>query len=172
MSDNSFGTTVYNDLDKLGKFQASIFSVLFITISIGLIILGIYLLMKKNKYTESLVVQVNYNICEELTDTSKPVYNCSANFSYKVKDVEYPGKDIRKFSNNTLPKNADLKLFYDPTNPGDYTVVKIDYKKMGLISIGVAIILLLLSLFYLYMVRNFKIYSAGSGAAGIFSLFR
>jgi predicted membrane channel-forming protein YqfA (hemolysin III family) len=114
---NALITSIISSTEDLGFYMASLYLMIGIILSIGMIGIAIHLFITKGKYSQYTVADVKESVCTQ--DYSKEIgrtQDCTVNLSYSVDSKLYT---------NTLPignkkyQNKKIDIMYDSKNPSD-----------------------------------------------------
>jgi hypothetical protein len=171
----SVTSSMYDGIAELGKAQAKM-SLWFGTIvSIIMMLIGLYLVLrKKQKYDYIDAQLLSIENCTRSVDknsNNKPINNyddCTVNVEFIVNNTTYKPSIYHRYSNNELlvaKNNKTIGVYYNVINPNDITfsnpqIVTI----IGAVLIIVAILIFVGSYYNNKLVDKNKSYAAYNGA--------
>jgi hypothetical protein len=156
---NAMLVSMTNSSEDLGFYMATIYLIIGIIISVGMIGIAIYLLITKGKYSGDTIAVVQKSSCKQkYSDEAGRTQKCTANIVYSVNSKTY---------NNTIPvgeteyTNKQIDIMYDSKNPNDIQKKNYLRRNLGLILIIIAIIIIAIvwTRYYLLVVKNGSITS-------------
>jgi|TARA_R110002153_G_scaffold122391_4_gene268291 hypothetical protein len=155
--------------NKIGQSIAFVRLLFAIIVALSCCSSGGYVLIRKEKYTKQTdaIIKsvkclpfVQYDSKGKKTGTK---YDCTIDYTYIVNEVEISDTKKKEFS--IEPKSGTkMKLFYDPTNPGDNSFSQGPPKVIGIGIISVACMLVVCS-YLLYLVTK-RVKGAGTLLTG------
>ena len=160
---------VYDGAAKFGMFMATIWLIVGNLIALALIIGGIYLMTRKEKYTGKTVATVKSVQCNTYNDGKSVTYNCSMILEYNVNGRIYS----RPYQSNSSISQYDgmLKpIRYDPANPNDYIVFPLTKYWIGVILLVIGLLIMIGAWFTWYIVRRFKTAAAAYGVGSAWDI--
>jgi hypothetical protein len=163
----SFSKTVYKDAATFGKTMSFISAIISTIIGVILIIVGLFLVFRKSKYTSEIqgaVVKASptgSNICTNKNN----MYNCSFEVDYTLN-----GDDKTVMFNNVdtsinYTEGKIITLYYNPDDPNDIKLEKDNTKVLGWIMLLIAILMITISWLWNYLVNRNKFLAATEGVA-------
>lgn len=169
----TLGSEIYSGTATFGKIRAIIGVIFGTIIGIIMIIIGIYMISKKNKYTEKIKGKVtNYPDCNKHTDKNTTSYECNVNVSYIIDGKTYNLKDKHTDTYIKYTKNKQIDVYYNPKNPSDGSLASDDERRFGWIVLVIGIFVLLGSWISLWFIMHYKFMAALYGATGAIEMLR
>ena len=162
------GTNLYDGAAAYGRFMAWIG--LFVGCFIGFILLvvGIWLIFRKDKYSEKTTAIAKNVECKSGFSGNTAVTNCIMNLVYtadgKIYDVKYAA------SNKLYVNGESVNIRYNPSNPEEYTTM-FPSRWFGYILTGFALVLIIGSWFQWYITQKFQFAAAASGVGSAYGTF-
>lgn len=165
------GSDVYKGAAQVGRIYTTIGLIVGIIVFCVLIGGGIYFVVKKPIYTDTVYGKINTVDCQHHQDEKNNIrYTCTLNVSYIVNDAVHT-RNFKVDSDTDYKGQQRIEVFYNPLHPDDAIIQKDNSKMMGGIMIGLAILVLLISYFSFYMSRRYQFYAAGRGVGAIVDMF-
>lgn len=168
------GSQVYNDSAAAGQIFSTFGLIMAVIIGIAMIIGGIVLILRKSKYTSQTIATVLS------TSTCIPIYNnnnntqyqCTLDFTYTVNSQPYnvKGYIITSSVNYTSVSNYRFQIYYDPSNPTNFSITSDNMKVLGIILLIIALIMIGIAFFWFWASRKNKFIASGVGASGVLGL--
>jgi hypothetical protein len=165
------GSEIYSGAASFGKVWAIIGAVMSTLIGIGMIIIGITILVHKdrNPHTTATVIacpKPDNNCCDAWTDANNVrQYSCVLQVKYNVN-----GKDYTKVINTTgttqYNVGSTVPISYDPNNPQDVKTSFPPPHWLGWVLIVLALIVIFGSWVWVWLTRKYKFAAAAQGVAG------
>jgi uncharacterized membrane protein YraQ (UPF0718 family) len=151
-----------NSAAGLGLFMATVYLIIGIVISLGLIGLALYLLIAKGKYTGTTDGTVKSSSCEQTYNKKDGrVQSCFADVQYNVDNKTYSSQihvgGVKQEPNSVIP------LMYDVKNPNDVQRKNNIRKIVGWVLIGIAVIIIVAVWVRYYIVKTYKIAAVATG---------
>lgn len=166
-SSPSLGDQIYSGTAELGKFKTTIGLFIGCFVGIIFIIIGIYMLTKKNNHTQEIQAKVE-ELKTPCTSSSignnQQMINCYLVISYSYNGLNYkPNLN----TNDTYHNVGDLITIYiDPNNPSDFSQEsKQADKNIGWIIIGFAVFFILVSILFWWLAQRYKMFAAFEGVS-------
>jgi len=159
---------LYNGAAEIGRGMAYMRATFMLLISILLIIAGIYFLRKKEIYTQQTTLTVSS--VDDLTKTfvkGKEVISCV------VKGNVPDCKEIITVSGyNKVVKPGDTIQVWTKPNCLNLDAVanRTSFKNIGWVMIGIAVILIIITIVNIYFVRKHKGIAAAEGVGSVSSM--
>ena len=139
------GQEIYTGAAAFGRVIA-IFSAVTITlISLVLIGIGIYIIVKFHDFKP---------VTAKITGENCTVHNCLYDITYTVN-----GRVYNTSIHNNHQKENTMQIYYNPKNPREISTKK-SGKMIGIFLICLGIILPMISWFWVWIVRKYKIAAA------------
>lgn len=172
------GGEIYSGLSSFGRIYALIGAIIATCVAITMIVAGIYFLVHKdtNVQGSGKVTAINESptgICDPSIVNNNLNYNCNVSFEYTYNSTKYTA-DLYISSSTKYYIGQTVSIWIDPSNPGLITVQRPTPKYVGGFLIGGGIFLALISWFWFWAARKYKIVGAvagAQGAVGILGLF-
>lgn len=155
--------------NSIGKGMVTMNSIIAIIFSIILFAIGVFLILKKEIYSKNILGKIDKAECENFIKYSDDVkklnpitlFNCSTiNYNYTIDGENYTNETNINNSSKKYIKNDNIKLQYNPNFPSQSRIAQPKSKLMGIIMIGIALFIFLISLLQYYFVS--KVRGAGS----------
>jgi hypothetical protein len=157
---DGFGETLYDGAAVFGRVMALVSLIIGSVIGIILIVVGFYLIFKKNKYTGSVLATVKTASCT-VGSGKEPVINCNLGVEYVVAGKTLTANIV------TIGKiyqvGEKIPIRYDEANPSDVSMNIIGTGLMGGILIVIGFFVILMVSLYYYFVTKYKFAAATSG---------
>jgi hypothetical protein len=163
-------TSLYSDTAKFGRFMTIIGTIFGVIVGIIFLIVGIYLVRKKEKHTKSVTANITNKVkCEHILHDPKEAtansYHCELEVMYKINGKVY-NKTLQTTDSTDYTDVQTVTLYYDPDNPSDIVIHKEPTKTIGWIMIAISLFAIIMSFIQLYIVRKYKIAAAAAGVGG------
>lgn len=156
---------VYDGAATFGRFMALISLIITCIIGTILIVIGVVLLFKKNKYTAVATGKITMAQC----NTANNVTSCSISADYTANDKTYKITSPVNGKYYNLDDNIDI--YYDPNEPGASLARKpFSFMWIGIIMIIVALLMIGGAALYYYIVTRFKFAAAANGVGNIINI--
>lgn len=159
-------STISNTVTDYGKVYSMISAIISTILAIILIVMSIILIMKKHNKTSIVQGIITSSRCNEYSLYSETSYECQLTVSYVVN-----GKKYSRIINTKGPikyvTNSLIELDYDPNNPTDVQIKSIGSRKLAIILIIIAVILLSFSWGYYYLVLKYPSFALFAGTEDI-----
>jgi hypothetical protein len=167
--------TIYDDTVAFGIFMALIYLIIGFIIGTIMIIIGIYLLIKKNFYSKSTNAKIISNSeCSNNTITSQnskysnstsTSLQCISDITYNINSKNYSSK----LSTGSLyyPKDESIKIYYNPKNPLQVIIKPPNWKMVGAILLIIGILIIGGVIFNYYIANTYKFAAAATGVSTV-----
>lgn len=157
---------VYDGSAAFGKFMALVSLITGILIGIGLIIGGIFLLLKKETYNTSTTAVVKSVSCSNTPSTDSKnnttySYSCHLTVEYTTNKNEKMTSDIT--TTKTYSVGENITIYYNDANPKVIASKLTAWKLIGSILIGVGVLIIGGGILHYYVVNRFKFAAAANG---------
>lgn len=166
---DGLGDKLYNGAASFGRFNAIIGIIIASFIGGIFIIIGLFLLIKKNRYTNKVEATVKTATCNKITNAEQqPIISCALTLEYHVN-----GKLINGtlYTNDREYKIGDkFPVYYNDQNPQDVLLKPSSNKMLGGILLGVGLVLILFTVLHYYIVSRFKFAAAASGVGNAYNM--
>lgn len=159
--------SLYSGAASFGSFITNITAVVVTVFMSLLIIFSLYELFRKDSHPEKVEGTIIAVDCQE---TAKNSYKCMVNANYVVNGTVYPVFDIVP-SMNVLKAGDKITVAYVKDKPENAVIERYSQKQIGIVSLIVAIIVLAVVWFQVWLVKNYKFYAAGRGVVGVLDIF-
>lgn len=158
---------IYDGAAEYGRFMAIIGLIIGCLIATIMIVGGVVLLFKKNKYTQIISGDITKSQCNNINNS----ISCSLSAQYIVGDESNQKYTIDNTMNGKTYYNVGdkINIYYDPNNPGLSSTNKpISFVLIGSILIIIALLIICgVSLNY-YIVNRYKFAAAATGVGDAF----
>ena len=162
-----FANNIYDGAAEYGRFMATIGLIFGCIIAAIMIVGGVALLFKKNKYTKITSGDITTSQCNNVNNS----ISCSVSAQYIVGDESSQKYTVDNTMNGKHYYNVGdkINIYYDPNNPGLSSTNKpISFVLIGSILIGIALLIIAgVSLNY-YIVNRSKFAAAATGVGDVF----
>jgi hypothetical protein len=157
---------VYDGSAAFGKFMGLVTLITGLIIGIGLIIGGIFLLLKKETYNTSTTAVVKTVSCSNNPSTDSKnnttyTYSCHLTVEYTTNKNEKMTSDTT--TNRTYSVGENITIYYNDTNPKVIASKLTAWKLIGGVLLGFGIVILASSILHYYVVNRFKFAAAANG---------
>jgi len=184
MSTQSVPSQLYGDAAQLGQVWTTIqlfFGGFFVILGI---LIGVYLITKKTKYSQTVDATITTVSCQPnvntttttkdgvATSSQKTTYTCIMDLTYNVNNKEYKTKQTTNGTENPYAINQTLRLYYDPSNPIDVSQASDDSSAIGWIVVVVSLFILIGLLISWWLSRRYKLYAAAQGTGAVMGVFK
>ena len=166
------GEKVYSGIAEYGKIRAGIGLVVGGFICIIFLLIGIYMVSRKEIHTLRLNTKIEKASCSlvHVSGKNKQLsYSCDLTVKYTVDGKEYTYEGIKNSVQQYLP-GSSIDVYVDPTNPSDATFDS-GLKWLGWILIAISLFIIILVGGNFYLTTRYKGYAAFTGASGVASAF-
>lgn len=163
------GQEVYSGMAEYGKIRSGISLVFVSIIALVFIIIGCYLVLKKETYTEKVIGKIEKSDCTVIIKGDNKSYNCSLEIKYKVNDIEYTLKTTTDSSTQYVSGN-NIDVYVNKDNHSDASI-QYGTKTIGWIMIGIALIIWIGTALHFYFSMKYKGFAAFTGASDVASAF-
>lgn len=169
-STERIGREVASGAAEFGRLTA-VFSAIGMTlIGLILIIIGIWLLRYKDTHTKTAQALVTSSHCTKMSDGNpqadgQPVYICYMGVTYKV-GSQTCTTTVSSDGQNQHQKGETVTIRYDPEHVCDAELAMktVSKKLVGVVMIGISVLLMFFSWFWVYITRKSKFGAAATGA--------
>ena len=174
----NLGSEIYSGAASFGRGMAIFGAVMSTLIGIGMVIGGIYILLHKDKSKHVLATVVGCSIdgasgkdcCTSFVDYNGfRQYDCNLRLNYTVNGKEY-NNPLYISSQRGYVSGDFLKISYDEKNPNS---IKADVGYpyfLGWVLIGLAVLVIAGSWFWVWLTGRYKFAAAVGGARGAWDL--
>ena len=138
-------------------------------ISIGFLIGGIVMVVKKSNYNKVSAVVSNVSCTPNVNDSGK--YECIFTASYTVNGTTYT-QTTSQDSNIPLKDGSTTDIYYNTNNPSEISIGSISPKKMGWLLIIVSIVMVLFTILMYYLTMKYQPIAAVEGVAGVLDILK
>jgi hypothetical protein len=165
------GNKIYEGVAEYGKIRALIASLVVTFIGIIGIVIGLYLILKKESYDTTITGTVTKSVCKPaviMTSKNKPtnVNNCDINVSYVVAGKTYEKSFVSQQS-STISVGSSMDIDYESVNPTNARIHEFNKKYIGFIIITTVTFILAISWVSYYFTRKSTAYAAATGSMGL-----
>jgi hypothetical protein len=169
-SSPSLGDQIYSGSAEFGVIWALIGAIIATIIGVCMIIVGIYILVKKStlQQVSGTVVSVDPPSCG-VGSGNPTTYSCNITVSYLVNTTHL--QKIIWYSGSVIySPGQSITVYYNPSDPGDASLSGPVPHFIGGILILFGLLIPIGSWFWYYMSRRYKFVAAAEGMAGAYSL--
>ncbi len=163
------------DASSFGRFYVTVGSV--ITTILGLLLAGfaIYLLTHKERTTIETTASIIDRYCVPYVSPSGEsrivMYDCQLTVSYNIDGLIYTS-NIHTNSSINYRIGENIEIQYDPDDPTNIRLKTASNQTIGLILLGAAAFMIIITWIWWYIVKKYDFVSAASGFAGIFNIVK
>lgn len=161
---------IYTNSIEFGKFYVWLMFLVAIIIAVVLLWFAWSVRSFNSSYSQSTKATVRDVACESLT---KDLHECNVDVSYSVADTEYTLDNMKIASAVPIRQGDKVSVRFNSSDPSKVLpaseLVSPVWSNVLTIS---ALLIVLIAGFRLYLAQNFKFAAAGSGVAGLISVFR
>jgi hypothetical protein len=166
---SEFGSSVYEETASVGRFVGLASLVIGLVLSTILIIVGVYLLVRKQKYSASVTARVLSAQCVSVVQGGQGQVQCLLDIEYERAAGEvYRASSVSVSSGTAYRQGSTIGVRYDPGNPMDVTTTG-SPRMIGWICLGAGVLLGVGSGVTWYSV-NYKPLAAAYGARTIWDM--
>lgn len=167
---NNAFSEVSDTVVEYGQLHTMISAIISTILAIILIVISIILIKKKHNKTSIIDGVITNAKCDKYSLARETGYECQLTVTYIVN-----GKKYNSIINTRGPVEyavkSSVELEYNPNDPTDVQIKTIGSKKLGIILIIIAVILLLFSWGYYYLVLKYPSFALFTGAKDIIKAF-
>lgn len=165
--DKSLGSKMYTGAASFGRIYAIIGLVITSIIALVLVCWGIYIILHPSKrITKTSATITRTPVCVPSINNNKIQYTCNIEIEFTpinsteiIKGVISVKSDI----DYSRPEHKTIGIYYNKTNPSDYSIDKGAEALTGGIMIGVGIIIVIISYLIYWGTKKSKTFAAGVG---------
>lgn len=178
------GDDLYDGSAAFGRFMSWIGLIIGSIVGIGLIVLGVYLVVTKERHSKSVSATITTADCNTASESSctkngsdevcetRPVTNCNLTVRYLVDQEQYTSKmAVRDYTTTHLQPGETYKLWYNENEPKDVSRDESTRKVVGWILLGFGSVILFIAIVSFYVTQRFKFAAAATGVGSIVSVF-
>lgn len=154
---NSDFQKIYNDTAQFEVLKFKIALIVSGIIFVISLMVGIYLIFKKDNFIPIEATVVSQDNCNTLPN--QPI-QCNTVVSYSVNNTNYTNSIILSIR---LNKSDPVQIEYDKTNPNSIQNPRLKLIYIGFILIGISLLFLGIAYLQYYFSTKSKIYAVGSG---------
>lgn len=159
----NIASNVYDGAAEFGRFMALIGLIIGCLIGVVMLIGGIALFFKKNKYTKIVSGKVTKAQCNNINNS----ISCTITAEYTVNNKSYTIENIMNGKRYYSPGDT-IEIYYDPTDPGLSSTNKpFSFAIIGGILIGIALLIIGGVALNYYIATRFKFAAAANGVGNI-----
>lgn len=161
---------IYSNSIEFGKFYVWFMFLIAIVVAIVLLWFAWSVKSFNNQYAQSTKAIVRDSACESI---SKDVNECNLDVSYTVADTEYSLDNMRVISATPIQSGDKVSIRYNYSDPTKVIPASdlVSPLWSNILTCS-ALLIVLIAGFRLYLAQNFRFAAAGSGVAGLISVFR
>lgn len=165
-----FGKNIYRGAAEYGKFTSSIQFYIFSAVAVVMIIIGLYLIIKKQttRVTTGKIVKAD---CNRIYMKKGYRYECTLKIEYNIDTIPYTSI-INTSSATSYYQGQNIDVSYEIDNPTKIKIKQVSSKIIGLIVIIVALMIAGGSYLTKYITQHYEAAAAAKGAANIVSMFK
>lgn len=167
----SFGKNIYNQTIEIGRFSSNIKFYIAIFVAIILIMIGIYLILKKQDNLVDITAKILNANCIRSVKNKKYIYNCVLTVEYIINNKKYSGV-INTSSDVPYVKDQIIDITYDKENPNKITIKQLRLKWIGLILLIISLLIMVSSFYMKYVTQKFELMAAATGTSNVISTFK
>jgi len=161
----NIANNVYDGAAAFGRFMALISLIISCIVGTIMIVIGIVLLFKKNKYTDVATGKITMASCNTVNNTT----SCSISADYNVDNKTY--KITAPVNGKYYNLDDNIDIYYDPNEPGASRVGKpFSFMWIGIIMIVIALFIIGGAALYYYIVTQFKFVAAATGVGDVINI--
>lgn len=161
------GTTIYDGAAEYGRFMAWVGLIIGMFISAALAVIGLWLLLSKEKYSQITTATVKEAECKTVISDKSMITNCLLKITYTVDSKLYEKTYGAQGRNYFVGETFTIR--YNPENPDDYST-NIGRRWIGWILIGVGLVVAGLSLFSWWIAMKFQFAAAATGVGSAYGI--
>jgi hypothetical protein len=165
---SGIGETLYDGAASFGVAVAWISLFIGGFIGLALIGLGIYLILRKAKFSGKVDANVTDAECKRIIGGKSSTNDCLLNLHYEVKEEVYNSVTTTNSSTYYQP-GTTTTIRYDPDNPKDVTMMP-GTKLIGWILIGVGVFITIAVIIHWYLATRYKFAAAATGVGTGFNM--
>jgi hypothetical protein len=166
---DNFGNQLYSDSASLGYFKSLVSLIVAIVVGVVLIICSVSYFTSTVVYGTGKATITNAN-CVNSTVNNKQQTNCNLTITYVVDNMQY---NTNLSTSNSIYMNGQvIDIQYDINNPTQVRMSGLSNSTIGLISLGIAIVLVGGTYFNYYLATNYKLYASAEGVNTVYNVFR
>lgn len=170
---SSVGNKIYEGAAEYGKIRALISSLVVTFIAIIGIVIGLYLIFKKESYDATIAGTVTKSVCKPVvirTSQNKPANanDCDINVSYVVSGKTYEKSFVSQQS-SIISVGSSMDIDYESANPINARIHEFNKKYIGFIIITIVTFILVISWVSYYLTSKSTAYAAATGSVGLVS---
>jgi hypothetical protein len=172
MSENktSVGEQVYSGMAEYGKIQAGISIVVTSVIAIIMLGIGIYLLRRKDTYTNQTTGKITKAACVTKSGNSTRQFDCNLTVEIIVNSQTYTIDNLTIISGTEYIPGKTITVYYNPENPNEAALSKTS-KWWGWGLIIVALLMIIFVVVNFWLTTKYKGYAAFQGASSVAGAF-
>lgn len=172
-STKSIGSQLYDDSASLGRFYTTMGVVIAIIICIGLVIFGIVLIVRKNKYTKIVKGTIKTAKCtmnavpaNNNNNNNNNRYSCTLKIDYYVNNKKYTNIFYLNSSRSYLV-GSKINVHYIPENPTESVLTIQSPRLIGFVLIGIGILAVVGALISYYIAHRWKFAASATAVTDI-----
>ena len=161
----NIANNVYDGAATFGRIMALISLIMSCIIGTIMIVIGIILLFKKNKYSAVTSGKITMAQC----NTANNITSCSISADYIANDKTY--KITAPVNDKYYNLDDNINIYYDPNEPAASLARKpFSFMWIGIILIVIAFFIIGGAALYYYIVTRFKFVAAATGVGNIIDI--
>lgn len=170
-SQPSLSSEIYGDAAGFGKIMSWIGAIVGTFIGIGMVIGGIILLGKKNKYSASTQATIDTASCSPYNDGQTTGYNCTLVVHYTVNGQVY-NRTFTTISASSYASGQLVTISYNPDSPSDSQIGNTSTKVIGGVLLGFGLFILISAWVMVWLTMKYRFAAAAEGVSGAWSMLR
>lgn len=163
------GTTIYDGAAAYGYFMSYISLIVGNIIGIALVVLGLHLIFKKDKFSAKTTAVVKQEQCEKNTMSKDGAHTCFLELQYNAS-----GSVVKKQYTTTdkiYNTGDEITIRYNPQNPQEITTA-LSARTLGWIFFSIGLFVLIGAWIYWYIIHTFKFAAAAAGLGSAMDIAR
>lgn len=163
-------STITGSVSQYGVIHTMIIAIISTILATILIVCGILLIRRKHNKTSLVEGVITSAICDKYSIAHETGYECQLSVVYVVNGKKYNATINTKEPIEYVAKSS-ISLEYNPNDPTDVEIKSIGSKNLAIILIVIAVIMLLSSWGYYFLVKKYPGFALFTGAEDIVRAF-
>lgn len=165
---NEIANDLYEGTAKLGKIQSYVSLIVIIIIGVILILCSFNYFFSNEKYNV-IRGKIESIKCNTTTINNKPQTSCTLELSYTIDGIKY--KSTLNTNTSTYSSNQEIDIEYLESNRNNIRIPSLSNQMIGLISSGVALVIIGGAYYNYYLTTESKVYASSQGVSTIYNKF-
>lgn len=161
--DYGTGDDIYTGVSTFGRVVADVRAVVGTIFGLLLIILGIYLIIKKSHRTKTIQGIITNSDCQEIIKDNSIYFNCNLTVNYIINGVLQTKTFTLSDSSVKYIISNKITLWYDPNNISNIELASDNLHSLGIGILIFGIFIIVFSILWAYLANKYKPVAAAEG---------